>query len=45
MNYHQITSFIKSGLRIIGIIYLLFSIPIAVGFLVLAELMGIIEEL
>lgn len=45
MQYHQTISFIKSGLRIVGLIYLPFNILIAVSLLVLAEIVGVIEEL
>ena len=42
---HQIVSFIKSGIRILGYIALPFHLPIAAGVLVLSEIIGIIEEL
>ena len=42
---HQIISFIKSGVRILGYGLLLYSVPIAVGDLILSEAIGIIEEL
>lgn len=42
---HQIVSFIKSGIRILGYIALPFHLPIAAGILVLSEIIGIIEEL
>ena len=42
---HQIISFIKSGVRILGYGLLLYSVPIAVGVLILSEAIGIIEEL
>jgi len=42
---HQIVSFIKSGVRILGYGLLLYSVPIAVGVLILSEAIGIIEEL
>ena len=42
---HQIISFIKSGIRILGYIFLLFNLPIAVILLVLSEGIGILEEL
>lgn len=50
MNYpdakkHQIISFIKSGVRIIGYAFIPFSLEIATGVLILSELIGIIEEL
>ena len=42
---HQVTSFIKSGIRILGYGLLLYNVPIAVGVLILSEAIGIIEEL
>ena len=42
---HQVISFIKSGIRIVGYGLLLYSVPIAVGVLILSEAIGIIEEL
>ena len=42
---HQVISFIKSGIRILGYGLLLYSVPIAVGVLILSEAIGIIEEL
>ena len=50
MNYpdakkHQIISFIKSGIRIIGYILIPFNLIAAAGILVLSEVVGIIEEL
>ena len=42
---HQVISFIKSGIRILGYGLLLNSVPIAVGVLILSEAIGIIEEL
>ena len=44
-KWHQIISFIKSGIRIAGYGLLLYSVPIAVGVLIFSELIGIIEEL
>ena len=44
-KWHQIVSFIKSGFRLVGYGLLLYSVPIAVGVLILSELIGIIEEL
>ena len=44
-KWHQIISFIKSGVRIAGYGLLLYSVPIAVGVLILSEAIGIIEEL
>ena len=42
---HQVISFIKSGIRILGYGLLLYSVPIALGVLILSEAIGIIEEL
>lgn len=42
---HQLISFIKSGIRIVGYILLPFSLEIAAGVLILSEIIGIIEEL
>jgi hypothetical protein len=44
-KWHQIISFIKSGIRIGGYLLLLVNIPVAVTILVLSEVIGIIEEL
>jgi hypothetical protein len=42
---HQIISFIKSGIRIVGYAFLPFNLVIATGVLILSEVIGIIEEL
>ena len=42
---HQLISFIKSGIRILGYICIPFSLFWATTFLVLSEVVGIIEEL
>ena len=42
---HQQISFIKSGIRILGYICIPFSLFWATAFLVLSEVVGIIEEL
>jgi hypothetical protein len=42
---HQIISFIKSGIRILGYGFLTINLPIAVILLILSEAVGIIEEL
>lgn len=42
---HQIISFIKSGIRILGYGLLVINLPIAVGVLILSEVIGIVEEL
>ena len=44
-KWHQIISFIKSGIRLVGYGLLLYSVPIAVGVLILSEIIGIVEEL
>ena len=42
---HQIVSFIKSGVRILGYGLLIVNLPIAVTTLIFSEVIGIIEEL
>jgi hypothetical protein len=42
---HQIVSFIKSGVRILGYAFLPFNIIFATLFLILSEIIGIIEEI
>ena len=42
---HQIISFIKSGIRILGYILLPFNLTVAMGVLIVSEIVGIIEEL
>ena len=42
---HQITSFIKSGIRIIGYIFIPFDLGAAVALLVVSEGIGILEEM
>ena len=42
---HQIVSFIKSGVRILGYCTIPYSLSIAAGILILSEAIGIIEEL
>jgi len=42
---HQIISFIKSGVRILGYALLPFHLVASVIFLILSEIVGIIEEL
>jgi|TARA_B100001093_G_scaffold420817_1_gene412857 hypothetical protein len=44
-KWHQIISFVKSGIRLAGYGLLLYSVPIAVGVLIFSEIIGIIEEL
>lgn len=42
---HQTISFVKSIIRITGYILLTINLPIAAGWLVFSELIGILEEL
>ena len=42
---HQVVSFIKSGVRILGYSLLIVNLPIAVTTLIFSEVIGIIEEL
>ena len=42
---HQIISFVKSGIRILGYGFLWFSLDTAIILLILSEMVGIIEEL
>ena len=42
---HQIVSFIKSGMRIIGYCFIPYNLGIAASILILSEIVGIIEEL
>ena len=42
---HQVVSFIKSGIRILGYILIPFDLLWAAGILVVSEVVGIIEEL
>lgn len=42
---HQIVSFIKSGVRLLGYVFLPFNLYIAMGILLISEIIGIIEEL
>jgi hypothetical protein len=42
---HQIISFIKSGIRILGYFLLPFSLLLGAGVLILSEIIGIYEEL
>ena len=50
MNYpdakkHQIVSFIKSGIRILGYCFIPFNLVVSAILLILSEIIGIIEEL
>ena len=42
---HQLISFVKSGIRILGYIFIPFDLGVAVTLLVVSEVVGIIEEL
>ena len=42
---HQLVSFIKSGIRILGYCFIPFNLVIATILLILNEVVGIIEEL
>ena len=45
LTKHDIFSFVKSGLRFVGYISLVFSTWVGVVFLIVAEVLGIAEEL
>jgi len=42
---HQIISFIKSTIRIVGYTFIPFNLGVASGILIFSEIIGIIEEL
>ena len=42
---HQIVSFVKSGIRIVGYIFIPFDLGAAVALLVESEAVGILEEM
>ena len=42
---HQLISFLKSGIRLIGYGFIPFNLVIATGILILSEIVGIVEEL
>ena len=42
---HQLVSFIKSGIRILGYCFIPFNLVISAILLILSEIVGIIEEL
>ena len=42
---HQIVSFIKSGVRILGYSFIPFNLVVSASLLILSEIVGIIEEL
>ena len=42
---HQIISFVKSGIRILGYIFIPFNVDVAVTLLEVSEGIGIVEEM
>ncbi len=44
-KWHQIVSFIKSGVRIVGYCFIPFNLVVATTLLVLSEVIGVIEEI
>jgi hypothetical protein len=44
-KWHRRVSFIKSGIRILGYVFLPFNLAISILLLVLSEAVGIVEEL
>lgn len=44
-KWHKITSFIKSGVRILGYALLPFNLALATVVLIFSEIIGIVEEL
>ena len=42
---HMLMSFLKSGVRLLGYLFLPFNLYIAMGILLISEFIGIIEEL
>ena len=42
---HQLISFVKSGIRIVGYCCIPFNLGWATAFLILSEVVGIVEEL
>ena len=44
-KWHQIISFIKSAIRIVGYILIPFNIFWAAGIFIISEVIGIVEEL
>jgi hypothetical protein len=45
MSKHKFLSFVKSGIRIAGLIWLLTDIPTGILLLLIAEIVGVMEEL
>ena len=44
-KWHRIVSFVKSGIRMIGYCFIPFNLMMATFFLLISEVVGIIEEL
>ncbi len=44
-KWHRRVSFIKSGIRILGYVFLPFNLAVSIILLVLSEAVGIVEEL
>ena len=44
-KWHQIVSFIKSGVRIVGYCFIPFNLVVATILLVFSEIIGIVEEM
>ena len=44
-KWHQIVSFIKSGIRILGYCFIPFNLELATALLISSEIVGILEEL
>jgi hypothetical protein len=44
-KWHQIVSFIKSGVRIVGYCFIPFNLIVATILLILSEVIGILEEM
>ena len=42
---HQIISFVKSGIRILGYLFIPFDLGAAVALLVVSEAVGVLEEM
>ena len=42
---HQLVSFVKSGVRLLGYVFIPFNSFVAMGILLVSELIGIYEEL
>ena len=42
---HQLISFVKSGIRILGYLFIPFDLGAAVALLVVSEAVGIVEEM